>query len=124
MDPDRPERQRSLTVRLAANTIVQGAGILAGAAIGFFTFVAVTRGLGEAFGDFTAAMAFLFIPVVIADLEYLDGSPLREISAAPERTEPAMRASLPFRTCSRPRSSCWPPSASRCRSTSARPTPS
>ena len=76
---------------------MQGAGILAGAAIGFFTFVAVTRGLGpEAFGDFTAAMAFLFIPVVIADLG-LSTAVLREISAAPERTEPAMRASLPFR---------------------------
>lgn len=89
--------ERSLTVRLAANTIVQGAGILAGAAIGFFTFVAVTRGLGpEAFGDFTAAMAFLFLPVVIADLG-LSTAVLREISASPERTEPAMRASLPFR---------------------------
>jgi O-antigen/teichoic acid export membrane protein len=86
-----------LTVRLAANTAVQGAGILAGAVIGFFTFVAVTRGLGpEAFGDFTAAMAFLFIPVVIADLG-LSTAVLREISAAPDRTEPAMRASLPFR---------------------------
>jgi O-antigen/teichoic acid export membrane protein len=89
--------ERSLTVRLAANTIVQGAGILAGAAISFFTFVAVTRGLGpEAFGDFTAAMVFLFIPVVIADLGLSTGV-LREISAAPDRTEPAMRASLPFR---------------------------
>ena len=89
--------ERSLTVRLAANTAVQGAGILAGAVIGFFTFVAVTRGLGpEAFGDFTAAMAFLFIPVVIADLG-LSTAVLREISAAPDRTEPAMRASLPFR---------------------------
>ena len=76
---------------------MQGGGILAGAAIGFFTFVAVTRGLGpEAFGDFTAAMAFLFIPVVIADLG-LSTAVLREISAAPHRTEPAMRASLPFR---------------------------
>jgi O-antigen/teichoic acid export membrane protein len=87
----------SLTVRLAANTIVQGIGILASAAIGFFTFVAVTRGLGpEAFGDFTAAMVFLFIPVVIADLG-LSTAVLREISADPERTEPAMRASLPLR---------------------------
>jgi O-antigen/teichoic acid export membrane protein len=89
--------ERSLTVRLAANTIVQGAGILASAAISFFTFVAVTRGLGpEAFGDFTAAMVFLFIPVVVADLG-LSTAVLREISAAPDRTEPAMQASLPFR---------------------------
>ncbi|HET7855668.1 MAG TPA: flippase [Gaiellaceae bacterium] len=92
------ERGRSLTVRLATNTIVQAAGILAGAAIGFFTFVAVTRGLGpEAFGDFTAAMVFLFIPVVIADIGF-STAVLREISASPERTESAMRASLPFRT--------------------------
>ncbi len=88
---------RSLTVRLATNTIVQAAGILASAAIGFFTFVAVTRGLGpEAFGDFTAAMVFLFIPVVIADIGF-STAVLREISASPERTERAMRASLPFR---------------------------
>lgn len=88
---------RSLTARLAANTIVQGAGILASAAIGFFTFVAVTRGLGpQAFGDFTAAMVFLFIPVVIADIGF-STAVLREISAAPDRTERAMRASLPFR---------------------------
>jgi O-antigen/teichoic acid export membrane protein len=98
VDPEGTQQlERSLTVRLAANTIVQGAGILAGAAIGFFTFVAVTRGLGpEAFGDFTAAMAFLFIPVVVADLG-LSTAVLREISATPRRTEPAMRASLPFR---------------------------
>ena len=98
MEPDRnPELERSLTVRLAANTMAQGAGIIAGAAIGFFTFVAVTRGLGpDAFGDYTAAMAFLFIPVVIADLG-LSTAVLREISADPDRTEPAMRASLPFR---------------------------
>jgi O-antigen/teichoic acid export membrane protein len=89
--------ERSLTVRLATNTIVQAAGIFGSAAIGFFTFVAVTRGLGpEAFGDFTAAMVFLFIPVVIADLG-LSTAVLREISASPERTEPAMRASLPLR---------------------------
>jgi O-antigen/teichoic acid export membrane protein len=90
--------ERSLTVRLATNTIVQGGGILAGAAISFFTFVAVTRGLGpDAFGDFTAAMVFLFIPVVLADIGF-STAVLREISAAPDRTEPAMRASLPFRT--------------------------
>jgi O-antigen/teichoic acid export membrane protein len=89
--------ERSLTVRLATNTIVQTLGILGSAAISFFTFVAITRGLGpEAFGDFTAAMVFLFIPVVIADIGF-SASVIREISAAPERTERAMRASLPFR---------------------------
>lgn len=89
--------ERSLTVRLATNTIVQTLGILGSAAISFFTFVAITRGLGpEAFGDFTAAMVFLFIPVVIADIGF-SAAVIREISAAPERTERAMRASLPFR---------------------------
>jgi O-antigen/teichoic acid export membrane protein len=86
-----------LTARLATNTIVQTLGILGSAAIGFFTFVAITRGLGpEAFGDFTAAMVFLYIPVVVADIGF-SAAVLREISAAPERTERAMRASLPFR---------------------------
>lgn len=90
--------ERSLTARLATNTIIQAAGSLLAAVIGFFTFVAVTRGLGpEAFGDFTAAMAFLFMPVVLADVG-LSASVLREISARPERTEPAIRASLPLRT--------------------------
>lgn len=89
--------ERSLTVRLATNTIVQTLGILGSAAIGFFTFVAITRGLGpEAFGDFTAAMVFLYIPVVVADIGF-SAAVIREISAAPERTERAMRASLPFR---------------------------
>jgi O-antigen/teichoic acid export membrane protein len=87
----------NLTARLATNTLVQALGILGSAAIGFFTFVAITRGLGpEAFGDFTAAMVFLYIPVVIADIGF-SAAVLREISAAPERTERAMRASLPFR---------------------------
>jgi O-antigen/teichoic acid export membrane protein len=86
-----------LTARLAANTIVQAVGSMLAAAIGFFTFVAVTRGLGpEGFGDFSAAMAFLFIPVAIADVG-LSAAVLREISTTPERTEPAMRASLPLR---------------------------
>jgi O-antigen/teichoic acid export membrane protein len=90
--------ERSLTARLAANTLVQAVGSVVAALIGFFTFVAVTRGLGPgAFGDFTAAMAFLFIPVAIADVG-LSASVLREISARPERTEPAIQASLPLRT--------------------------
>jgi O-antigen/teichoic acid export membrane protein len=87
----------ALTVRLATNTIVQALGSGVASVISFFTFVAVTRGLGpEAFGDFTAATVFLFIPVVLADVG-LSTAVLREISASPERTEPAMRASLPLR---------------------------
>jgi O-antigen/teichoic acid export membrane protein len=88
---------RSLTARLATNTIVQAGGSLLAAGIGFFTFVAMTRGLGpEAFGDFSAAMAFLFIPVAIADVG-LSAAVLREISASPDRTEPAIGASVPLR---------------------------
>jgi O-antigen/teichoic acid export membrane protein len=87
----------SLTVRLAANTLVQAVGTVLTSAVGFFTFVAITRGLGpEAFGDFTAATVYLLIPVVLADVG-LSAAVLREISADPERTEPAMRAALPLR---------------------------
>jgi O-antigen/teichoic acid export membrane protein len=96
MEPEATERA-SLTVRLATNTLIQAFGSAAGAVISFFTFVAVTRGLGpDAFGNFTAATVFLFIPVVLADIG-LSAAVLREISADPERTEPAMRRSLPLR---------------------------
>jgi O-antigen/teichoic acid export membrane protein len=97
LDPAGVGTQASLTVRLAANTIVQALGGVLAAMIGFFTFVAVTRGLGpEAYGDLTAALVFLFIPVAIADVG-LSLAVLREISITPARTEPAMRASLPLR---------------------------
>ena len=87
----------SLTVRLAANTIVQAIGTVVASFVAFFTFVAITRGLGpEAFGDFTAATVFLTIPVVLADVG-LSAALLREISADPTRTESAMRAALPLR---------------------------
>jgi O-antigen/teichoic acid export membrane protein len=87
----------SLTVRLAANTLVQAVGTVVTSLVGFFTFVAITRGLGpEAFGDFTAATVYLLIPVVLADVG-LSASLLREISADPARTGPAMRAALPLR---------------------------
>jgi O-antigen/teichoic acid export membrane protein len=87
----------ALTIRLATNTLVQAVGSGLASVISFFIFVAVTRGLGpEAFGDFTAATVFLFIPVVLADVG-LSTAVLREISASPERTESAMRASLPLR---------------------------
>lgn len=87
-----------LSVRLAANTLVQLAGGVLASLISFATFVAATRGLGpEAFGEFTAATAYLLIPTVVADIGLSTGL-LREISADPERTEPAMRAALPLRT--------------------------
>jgi O-antigen/teichoic acid export membrane protein len=91
------ETTGTLAVRMAANTIVQAVGSAVASLVGFATFVAITRGLGpEAFGDFTAATVFLFVPVVLADVG-LSAAVLREISADPERTEPAMRASLPLR---------------------------
>jgi O-antigen/teichoic acid export membrane protein len=87
-----------LAVRLAANTLVLAAGNFLGSLIAFFTFVAVTRGLGpETYGHLTAATAYLFIPTVLAEAG-LSAAILREISGRPERTEPAMRASLPLRT--------------------------
>lgn len=86
-----------LTVRLAANTLVQTVGSLLASVIGLFTFIAMTRGLGpEAFGAFTAATVFLFIPTVLADVG-LSAALLREISARPERTATALNASLPLR---------------------------
>ena len=86
-----------LTARLATNTIVQALGGILASVVGFFTFVAITRGLGpEAYGDFTAAMVFLFIPIAVADVG-LSAAVLREIAIAPERTQAAMRASLPLR---------------------------
>ena len=92
-----PEHDPRLTVRLAANTLVQAVGNALASVVGFFTFVAMTRGLGpDAFGDFTAATVFLFIPVVLADVG-LSAALLREISADPERTAPAMSAALPLR---------------------------
>lgn len=94
---DQHEPDSRLTIRLATNTLVQAVGSVLASVVGFFTFVAMTRGLGpEAFGDFTAATVFLFIPVVLADVG-LSAAVLREISADPERTEPAMSASLPLR---------------------------
>lgn len=87
-----------LAVRLAANTLVLAVGSFVGSVIAFFTFVAVTRGLGpEIYGHITAAIVYLFIPTVIAEAG-LSAAILREISGHPERTEHAMRASLPLRT--------------------------
>lgn len=91
------ESSATLTVRLAANTLAQAFGSGLASLISFATFVAVTRGLGpEAFGNFTAATAYLFIPVVLADVG-LSMAVLREISTSPERTQSVMSAALPFR---------------------------
>jgi O-antigen/teichoic acid export membrane protein len=90
-------RSRPLVVRLTANAAVQAGGSGLASLIGLFTFVAVTRGLGpEAFGDFATAMAFLFLPIVLADVG-IAASVLREISASPERTDRVMSAALPLR---------------------------
>lgn len=86
-----------LPVRIAANSVVQAVGSLVASVISLFTFIAMTRGLGpKAFGDFTAATVYLVIPVVLADVG-LSAALVREISARPERTEPALNASLPLR---------------------------
>jgi O-antigen/teichoic acid export membrane protein len=82
---------------MARNTAVQAVGTAIATLIGFATFLATTRGLGPAaFGDITAAWVYLLLPVVLADFGFA-GVVLREISAAPERTEYVMRASLPLR---------------------------
>jgi O-antigen/teichoic acid export membrane protein len=92
-----PGNSENLAVRLAANTLVLAVGSFLGSLIAFFTFVAVTRGLGpETFGHITAATAYLFMPTVLAEAG-LSAVILREISGRPERTEHAMRASLPLR---------------------------
>lgn len=95
--PDATPEPARLTARLATNTIVQALGGALTAGLGFLTFVAITRGLGpEAYGDFTAAMVFLFIPVAVADVG-LSAAVLREISISPERTQASMSAALPLR---------------------------
>ncbi len=86
-----------LVVRLAANTLVQIGGNAIALLISFFTFAAITRGLGPAqFGDLTAANAYLFVPVILADLG-LSAAVLRRIAADPASTEREMRGSLSLR---------------------------
>ena len=86
-----------LATRLAANSIVQIGGSALAAAISFFTFIAMTRGLGpDAYGNYVAATSFLFLPIVLSDLG-LATTVLRDISARPEDTEAVMRRSLPLR---------------------------
>ena len=86
-----------LATRLAANSIVQIGGSALAAAISFFTFIAMTRGLGpDAYGNYVAATSFLFLPIVLSDLG-LATTVLRDISARPEDTEAVMRRSVPLR---------------------------
>jgi O-antigen/teichoic acid export membrane protein len=86
-----------LATRLAANSIVQIGGSALAAAISFFTFIAMTRGLGpDAYGNYVAATSFLFLPIVLSDLG-LATTVLRDISARPEETEAVMRRSVPLR---------------------------
>ena len=97
IDPAAQDRA-TILLRLAANSAVQIAGSAAASAIAFFTFVAATRGLGPVvYGEYVAATVFLFIPVVLSDLG-LSTVVLRQISAAPDRTQDVIRASLPLRT--------------------------
>ena len=86
-----------LATRLAANSIVQIGGSALAAAISFFTFIAMTRGLGpDAYGNYVAATSFLFLPIVLSDLG-LATTVLRDISARPDDTESVMRRSVPLR---------------------------
>jgi O-antigen/teichoic acid export membrane protein len=83
--------------RMASNAVVQAVSVPLQSLISLGTFAAITRYLGPgAFGDYTAVMAFLFIPTVIADIG-LSAIVLRDISAAPERMREIVNASLSLR---------------------------
>jgi len=86
-----------LSIRLAANSIVQMAGVVVASTIGFATFVVVARALGPSiYGDITAANVFLYIPTVLAEVG-LSILVVREISADQDSTEAVMGGSLPLR---------------------------
>ena len=86
-----------LLVRLATNTIVQGVGTVVASLISVVTFIAVTRSLGpESYGDYTASLAFLYIPVVLVDIG-LSTAVVRQISAHPSTAEAYMRTTVPLR---------------------------
>jgi O-antigen/teichoic acid export membrane protein len=88
---------RPTTARLAGNALVQAVGTVVASLISVVTFAAITRYLGPGgYGDYAAATSFVLIPTVIADLG-LSAAVLRDISAAPARTEALVGASLPFR---------------------------
>jgi O-antigen/teichoic acid export membrane protein len=90
-------RNRGLASRLVTNSAVQVAGALVASGVSFFTFIAVARKLGPAaYGDMTAALVYLFVPAVLADVG-LTATVVRRISGHPEETESALGASLPLR---------------------------
>jgi O-antigen/teichoic acid export membrane protein len=92
----RPE-QGSLSVRLAANSLVQVVGAVLASAIGFVTFIVTARVLGPSiYGDLTAANAFLYVPTVLAEVG-LSMIVVREISADEDSTEEIVGGSLPLR---------------------------
>ena len=95
---DRVPGRSTLAARLATNSAVQVAGTIVASGVGFFTFIAVARTLGPAaYGDLTAALIYLFIPAVLADVG-LTATVVRTISGNPEETETVLGASLPLRT--------------------------
>ena len=95
---DRVPGRLTLAARLATNSAVQVAGTIVASGVGFFTFIAVARTLGPAaYGDLTAALIYLFIPAVLADVG-LTATVVRTISGNPEETETVLGASLPLRT--------------------------
>ncbi len=83
--------------RMASNAIVQAGSIPLQSLISLLTFAVITRYLGPSgFGDYTAVMVFLFIPIVIADIG-LSAIVLRDVSAAPDRMREIINASIPLR---------------------------
>jgi len=86
-----------LSVRLAANSLIQIVGTVLASAIGFVTFIVTARYLGPAiYGDLTAANAFLYVPTVLAEVG-LSMIVVREISADEDSTEEIVGGSLPLR---------------------------
>lgn len=96
--PETAQGGRSgLSVRLAANSLVQIVGTVLASAIGFVTFIVTARYLGPAiYGDLTAANAFLYVPTVLAEVG-LSMIVVREISADESSTEDVVGGSLPLR---------------------------
>ena len=91
--PDRP----GIVGRMAANAVAQIVGIPLQSLLSLATFAAITRYLGPSvFGDYVAAMAYLFLPTVIADLG-ISTIVLRDISTEPERMDAIVRAATAFR---------------------------
>lgn len=96
--PDRP----GIVGRMAANAVAQIVGIPLQSLLSLATFAAITRYLGPSvFGDYVAAMAYLFLPTVIADIG-ISTIVLRDISTEPERMDAIVRAATAFRSPSPP----------------------